>query len=268
MLERAQKAAEAIRNACGEAEIGLILGSGLADSVSLENEKTILYKDIPEFPLSTAAGHKSEWVTGTLCGKRVCLMKGRFHYYEGYSIEDVVLPIRVMKLLGIKTVILTNAAGGVNLDFQATDLMLISDVINFNGPNPLIGPNEEAFGTRFPDMCNAFTPSLRELAKDCAKDLAISLQEGTYMWFTGPSYETPAEIRMARILGADAVGMSTVPEAIVARHCGMDILGISCISNMAAGIRDYAVCHEEVIANGKKVEEKFASLIKEILKKL
>ncbi len=262
---RVQKAAEVIRAACGNAEIGLILGSGLADTVKLENAVTIPYADIPGFPISTVPGHKSEWVCGTLGGKRVCMMRGRFHFYEGYKPEDIVLPVRVMKLLGVKTLVVTNAAGGVNLGFKPGDLMLLTDSINYSGLNPLMGENLDEFGPRFPDMSREFKPELRQLAHTCAASLGMTLREGVYMWFSGPSFETPAEIRMARILGADAVGMSTVPEVIAARHCGLDVLGISCITNMAAGILDQPLNHEEVLAVGKQVQSSFTALITKIV---
>jgi len=262
---RVQKAAEVIRAACGNADIGLILGSGLADTVKLENAVTIPYADIPGFPISTVPGHKSEWVCGTLGGKRVCMMRGRFHFYEGYKPEDIVLPVRVMKLLGVKTLVVTNAAGGVNLGFKPGDLMLLTDSINYSGLNPLMGENLDEFGPRFPDMSREFKPELRQLAHTCAASLGMSLREGVYMWFSGPSFETPAEIRMARILGADAVGMSTVPEVIAARHCGLDVLGISCITNMAAGILDQPLNHEEVLAVGKQVQSSFTALITKIV---
>lgn len=268
MINRVKEIADYIRSRCGEAEIGLVLGSGLANCIQLDNPIVLPYEEIPGFPVSTVAGHKSEWVFGTLHGKKVCMMRGRFHYYEGYSLEDVILPIRVMKFLGVKTVLLTNAAGGVNPEYAPGDLMVISDVINYSGINPLIGKNEEEFGPRFPDMTNAMTPALQSLAKECAKQLDISLQSGVYMWFSGPSYETPAEVRMARVLGADAVGMSTVPEVIAAHHMGLDVLGISSITNMAAGITGRPLCHEEVMEVGKQIETKFASLISLVIKKI
>lgn len=268
MYERVKKAADVIREKCGEAEIGLILGSGLADSVNLENPEVIGYGDIPDFPISTAEGHKSEWVCGTLGGKKVCMMRGRFHFYEGYSAEDVILPVRVMKLLGVKTLIVTNAAGGVNTSFKPGDLMLITDSINYSGVNPLIGANADEFGPRFPDMTNAYDPALRELTKKCAADLGLTLREGVYMWFSGPSYETPAEIRMARILGADAVGMSTVPEVITARHCGIRVLGITCVTNMAAGILDQPLSHAEVVQTGARVRDAFAGLVCRVIEKM
>ena len=266
--ESIKNAADFIREKCGEAEIGLVLGSGLADSITLENPVSVNYNDIPNFPVSTVEGHVSEWVAGTLGGKKVFMMRGRFHYYEGYSLEDVVLPIRVMKLLGVKTIILTNAAGGVNTDFKPGDLMLINDHINYSGINPLIGKNYNEFGTRFPDVSNAYTKELRPIAHSCADELGITLRDGNYIWFSGPSYETPAEIRMARMLGADAVGMSTVPEVIVAAHSGIKVIGISCISNMAAGILDKPLSHEEVSETSRKVVNDFAKLINKIVEKI
>lgn len=266
-LKRIHDAADAIMQAVGGAEIGLILGSGLGDSITgLENVKTIDYADIPGFPRATVPGHSGQWCCGEMGGKRIAMMRGRFHFYEGHPISDVVLPIRVMKLLGVKTLIVTNAAGGVNTSFTPGDLMLISDVINYSGINPLIGPNLDEFGPRFPDMSQAISRRLLSLARTCAQEQGLSsLQEGVYMWFSGPSFETPAEIRMARLLGADAVGMSTVPEVITARHMGMEVLGISCITNMAAGILDQPLSHQEVIETGLKVQRSFAGLIEKIV---
>lgn len=250
-------------------EIGLILGSGLgvlADEV--ENAVSIPYETIPHFPVSTVEGHAGELVIGTLSGKTVAAMKGRFHYYEGYSFEQVTFPVRVMKALGIETVIVTNAAGGVNESFEPGDLMLISDHLNLMGGNPLIGKNDNELGVRFPDMSEAYSRELRTLAKDAAGRVGLSVKEGVYAGNTGPVYETPAEVRMARVLGADAVGMSTVPEVIVARHSSMKVLGISCISNMAAGILDQPLAHEEVIETTEKVRAAFLAYVKEIVKSL
>ena len=195
-------------------------------------------------------------------------MQGRIHYYEGYGMEKVVLPIRVMARLGVKNLILTNAAGGVNIDFRPGILMLISDFINLSGKNPLTGPNMDAFGPRFPDMTDAYDRTLRELTMHAARQLDIDLRRGVYCWMNGPAYETPAEVRMARILGADAVGMSTVPETIVARHCGMKVLGISCITNMAAGVYREPINHEEVMAMGRHVRGEFAALLTETIRKM
>ena len=254
--------ADHIRAAVGEAEIGVILGSGLGDYVeALEDAKYIDYKDIPGFPQSTAPGHAGRWWTGTLHGKRVCMMQGRFHAYEGYTLEQVTLPVRVMKLLGVQTLLVTNAAGGVNLTFKPGTLMILNDCINFSGKNPLTGPNLDEFGPRFPDMSRAYDRDLQKLAVDTAEKLGIKLQQGVYCWFNGPCFESPAEIRMARIIGADAVGMSTVPETIVARHCGISVLGLSCITNMAAGILDQPLNHEEVMETGERVKDTFRKLV-------
>lgn len=250
-------------------EIGLILGSGLgvlADEV--ENAVTIPYETIPHFPVSTVEGHAGELVIGTLSGKIVAAMKGRFHYYEGYTFEQVTFPVRVMKALGIETVIVTNAAGGVNESFEPGDLMLISDHLNLMGGNPLIGKNDNRLGVRFPDMSTAYSGELRKLAKEAAAQVGITVKEGVYAGNTGPVYETPAEVRMARVLGADAVGMSTVPEVIAARHGSMNVLGISCISNMAAGILDQPLAHEEVIETTEKVRADFLAYVKEIVQSL
>ncbi|OLO42903.1 purine-nucleoside phosphorylase [Alkalihalophilus pseudofirmus] len=248
-------------------QIGLILGSGLGVlAEEIENPVKIAYDQIPNFPTSTVEGHAGQLVLGTLQGKSVVAMQGRFHFYEGYALEKVTFPVRVMKELGVKTVIVTNAAGGVNQSFKAGDLMIIRDHINNMNQNPLIGKNDPEFGVRFPDMSNAYSPNLRRLAKNVAQKLDISLQEGVYVGNTGPCYETPAEVRMIRKLGGDAVGMSTVPEVIVARHAGMEVLGISCISNMAAGILDQPLTHDEVIETTEQVKEHFLSLVKTIVK--
>ncbi|MFH1879733.1 MAG: purine-nucleoside phosphorylase [Bacillota bacterium] len=268
-LEKIDQAADFIRGACGRAEIAVVLGSGLGDYAGrLKDAKTIPYADIPHFPVSTAEGHAGNWHAGTLHGKRVYLMQGRFHAYEGYGMEEVTMPVRVMARLGVKTLILTNAAGGVNTAFPQGCLMLIEDTINLSGRNPLIGTNLKDFGSRFPDMTYALDPALKKLANDVAQSLGIPLEHGVYCWLTGPSYETPAEIRALRILGADAVGMSTVPEIIVGRHCGMRVLGISCITNMAAGILDRELDMYEVIETGKRVRHIFAKLVDGIIEKL
>lgn len=246
--------------------IGIILGSGLgllADEI--EEKVTIPYKEIPHFANSKAVGHANELVFGTLHGKNVLAMKGRFHYYEGFTLDEVTFPVRVMKALGIEQLIITNASGAVNTNFQPGDLMLITDHLNLVGTNPLIGPNDDTLGPRFPDLSKVYTPKLREIALQVAKKRNISLQQGVYAWLSGPTYETPAEIKMVRILGADAVGMSTVPEAIVARHSNMDVLGISCLTNMAAGILDQPLNHDEVIEVANKVRTQFIDLIKGII---
>ncbi len=265
-MARIEAAAGAIEQHCGAAEVGIILGSGLGDyAEALADAKVLPYEQIPQFPVSTVPGHAGQWCAGTLHGKRVAMMRGRFHYYEGYSLQDVTLPVRAMQRLGVKTLIVTNAAGGVNTGFAPGDLMLIRDVINMTAANPLFGQNLSAFGPRFPDMSKAMDADLRTLAKSCAQAQGITLREGVYAQMTGPSFETPAEIRMLRTLGADAVGMSTVPEVIVARHGGMRVLGISCITNMAAGILDQPLNHEEVMETGNRVKHTFRSLLDSIV---
>lgn len=243
-------------------EVGLILGSGLgvlADHI--EDAVTIKYEDIPHFPHSTVEGHAGELMIGTVGGTDVVLMKGRFHMYEGYAPELTAFPVRVMKELGVEKLLVTNAAGGVNTAFHPGDLMLISDHLNLTGRSPLMGPNDAAFGPRFPDMSDAYSRNLRMVAKRIAQDSGIPLQEGVYAGMLGPNYETPAEIRMLRALGADAVGMSTVAEVIVAAHTGIQVLGISCISNMAAGILDQPLSHAEVMETTEQVKEKFLGLV-------
>lgn len=247
-------------------KIGLILGSGLgvlADDIS--NPVSIPYNEIPGFPVSTVEGHAGQLVCGKLSGVEVIAMQGRFHYYEGYSMEKVTFPVRVMKEIGVDKLIVTNAAGGVNESFTPGDLMIITDHINNMGTNPLIGPNDSQFGVRFPDMSTAYSKELRKIAKTAAEKLAINVKEGVYVGNPGPVYETPAEIRMVRTMGGDAVGMSTVPEVIVARHAGMNVLGISCISNMAAGILDQPLSHDEVMETTEKVKSSFLSLVNEIV---
>lgn len=250
-------------------EIGLILGSGLgvlADEI--ENPTVIPYGDIPHFPVSTVEGHKGQLVIGTLEDKPVVAMQGRFHYYEGHGLEAVTFPVRVMKAIGVDKIIVTNAAGGVNESYRPGDLMLIKDHINLTGQNPLIGPNDQEMGVRFPDMSTAYCPDLRAIARNAAEQNGIQVQEGVYVGMLGPSYETPAEIRMLRILGGDAVGMSTVPEVIVARHAGIRVLGISCISNMAAGILPQPLSHDEVMETAEKVKHTFLTLVKAVIKKM
>ena len=250
-------------------QIGLILGSGLgvlADEI--ENPIKISYDEIPNFPVSTVEGHKGQLVIGQLEGKNVIAMQGRFHYYEGYTMKDITFPVRVMKELGIETIFVTNAAGGSNKDFKPGDLMIITDHINLGGYNPLIGKNDDRLGVRFPDMSTAYNREYIDIAKKCAKELDINIKEGVYAFFTGPVYETPAEVRMARILGADAVGMSTVPEVIVASHSNLKVIGISCITNMAAGILDQPLNHEEVIETTQKVKSEFLNLVKSIVSEI
>jgi purine-nucleoside phosphorylase len=270
-FEHYQESAKYIRGKIGgfQPEILLILGSGLGQfGDGVENPIIVPYKEIPHFRHSTAPGHKGRFVFGTIAGKRVAVMQGRIHLYEGYTPEEAVYGVRVMKLLGVKTMIVTNAGGAVNLDYKPGQIMLISDQILLFPMTPLIGPNDERFGVRFPDMSTAYTPSLRALAREAAKETGVHLNEGVYIYFPGPQYETPAEIRAARLLGADAVGMSTVPEVIAARHCGMDILGFSLSTNMAAGILDQPLTEEEVLETGEACKESFSKLMLRILQSM
>jgi purine-nucleoside phosphorylase len=247
--------------------VGLILGSGLGVLVSeIENKLEIPYDTIPNFPVSTVEGHAGQLVIGTLEGVNVIAMQGRFHFYEGYSMQKVTFPVRVMKEIGVQKLVVTNAAGGINEQFEAGDLMIIKDHINNMNANPLIGPNDPEMGVRFQDMSGAYDKDLRSMAKAAGERLGITLKEGVYVGNTGPVYETPVEVRMLRTLGGDAVGMSTVPEVIVANHAGMKVLGISCISNMAAGILDQPLTHDEVIETTDKVKAQFLALVKEIVK--
>lgn len=239
--------------------IGLVLGSGLgAFARSLEDTVVIPYRDIPHFPVSTIVGHQGELVIGLSQGVPVAVMAGRVHFYEGYAMEQVVFPVRVLGRLGIKILILTNAAGSINIDYKPGELMILEDHINSMGTNPMIGPNEEQLGQRFFDMTEPYDARLRAIAAKACSAAGLTLRKGIYIAFTGPSYETPAEIRMARALGADAVGMSTVPEVIAARHMGIRCLGISCLTNMAAGVLGKELDHREVIEVGEKLK---ASLI-------
>ncbi len=266
LQEKIKQAASFIREkGVGEIEIGLILGSGLGElGDEVENAIQIPYETIPNFPTSTVEGHAGQLVYGTLGGKKVLAMQGRFHYYEGYSLEMVTFPVRVMKALGIHSVIVTNAAGGLNLDFTPGELILITDQINFTGVNPLIGPNDNEMGVRFTDMSQAYDKEYQEIVRNVAKEMNLDLKEGVYMGFTGPTYETPAEIKMARVIGADAVGMSTVPEVIVARHSGLRVIGVSCITNLAAGMQA-SLNHAEVVETTERVKESFKTLVKNIL---
>lgn len=250
-------------------KIGIVLGSGLgslADEIT--NSIKVKYSEIPNFLQSTVKGHTGQIVFGDLNGKKVLMMQGRFHFYEGVSLDESVFPIRVMKALGIEKLIVTNAAGGCNESFESGDLMIINDHINFTLRNPLIGENYEELGPRFPDMSRAYDREFIDIAKRVGLESNIKLREGVYMWTTGPSYETPSEVRMAQIIGADAVGMSTVPEVIVAVHGGMRVIGISCITNMASGILDQPLNHEEVIETSERVKDNFIKLIRGIIKNI
>lgn len=248
--------------------IGIILGSGLGElGEKLQNRTAIPYKDIPGFAVSGAPGHKGILLSGELVGKRVLCMQGRLHRYEGYDYAQVIFPVRVMRLLGIKTLIVTNAAGGINPEYGVGDIMVMNDHINLMGGNPLAGLYDPAFGDRFFDMGTAYTPALRRLAQTCAAQLGIRLREGVYLSVMGPSYETPAEIRAFRMLGADAVGMSTVPEVIAARGCGMEVLGLSLITNMAAGITTAAISGEDVLTVGRAKACDMEALVTETVSK-
>ena len=269
LMKSLSQSAEYIKSKIGDEriEIGLVLGSGLGGLADeIEDAVVIDYHDIPHFPVSTVPGHKGRLVIGKLEGRRVLCMQGRFHYYEGWSMQQCVSPIRVMNALNIKSLFLTNAAGCVNVNWKPGDLMIINDHIKLIQDNPLRGMNPDSLGPRFFDMCTSYDPELIEVAKSASKSTGIETREGVYMLFTGPSFETKAEVRFARIAGADAVGMSTVPEAIAAAHMGMHTLGISCLTNMAAGILDQPLNHEEVIETGNKVKSKFTSLVREIVK--
>lgn len=262
-----QEAAEYVRARIGETpRIGLILGSGLGGIAEvIEDKHVIPYGEIPHFVCSTAPGHKGQFVAGRFGGKPVICMQGRLHFYEGHALSDIIFPVRVMKQLGVTSLIVTNAAGGINTSFQVGDLMLIEDHINFMGTNPLIGPNDASFGPRFCDMTYTYTPALRQAAQEAAQSLGLTLQKGVYLGCTGPSYETPAEIRAFRTLGADAVGMSTVPEVIAASHCGLQVLAFSLITNMAAGILDQPLTEEEVIEIGNRRGSDLQRLITRIV---
>lgn len=246
-------------------EIAIVLGSGLGELADEYCDQSISYKYIPNFLRSHVIGHKNRLVFADINGKKVVMMQGRNHFYEGYKMSEITYPIKVLKKLGVKTIILTNAAGAVNTTFRPADLMIITDHINNMGTNPLIGANDDSQGERFPDMTEVYNKSLIEIAEKCAENLGIDIQKGVYWANTGPSYETPAEINMIRKLGGDAVGMSTVPEAIVANYCSMNILGISCITNTASTSGGNKLSHEEVIDAANKAKKKFKSLVLEVI---
>ena len=257
------RAVAAIRERTGVVPtVGLILGSGLGDfTKSLENAAAISLCDIPGMPLTAVEGHGGSFILGDFAGKKIAVLDGRTHYYEGRSQREITFPVRVMARLGVKTLIITNAAGGINTDFRPGDIMLISDHINMSGDDPLIGPNLDSFGPRFPDMSAVYTLDLRSRVKAEAEKLGVPLVEGVYVMYSGPNYETPAEIRFFRAIGGDAVGMSTVPEAIVAAHCGMAVIGFSCITNMAAGVLDRKLDHGEVLEAAKKAGGDFRMIL-------
>jgi purine-nucleoside phosphorylase len=249
--------------------VAVVLGSGLGGvAEAVEDSVEIPYAEIPHFVTSTVQGHEGKLIVGYCSGVDVVLMKGRFHFYEGYSMEEVTLPVRVFHLMGIGSLILTNAAGGAASHLSTGSLMAITDHINMMGENPLRGPNDDRFGPRFPDMTGVYTPSYLEAAHETARELGVVLREGVYMGLRGPTYETPAEIRMMRKLGADAVGMSTVPEATIARHCGIKVLAISCITNVAAGLSSAEINHEEVMSVGYQAGKELAALIVRVIPRI
>ena len=269
-FDRVEAAAAVIRARCGEPpRIAIVLGSGLGDFAdTLPDPVVIPYEMLPNWPRSTVVGHAGKLVVGTIAGRRVAALSGRVHAYEGHDLETVTFAVRVMGRLGVQQLILTNAAGGINTDFRQGALMLIEDHINLMGGNPLVGPNDERFGARFPDMTEVYSRRLRRIAGDAAVAAGAFLTHGVYAGLLGPSYETPAEIRFLRTAGADAVGMSTVPEAIVARHMGLEVLGISCITNMAAGVLDQPLVHDEVLETAKRVRGSFITLLEQIVARL
>jgi purine-nucleoside phosphorylase len=270
LYERAEHAARFLRSRAElDVRVALVLGSGLgAFADQLEDAEPVPYQEIPGFARPTVEGHAGRLVLGRVGGVGVAAMQGRFHFYEGYTLEEVTFPIRVLSLLGAKSLVLTNAAGGLNNSYEQGSLILISDHLNLMGTNPLLGRNDERFGPRFPDMSDVYDREYQETAISESREMGLELRRGVYAALTGPSYETPAEIRMLRLLGADAVGMSTVPEAIVARQMGVRVLGLSCITNMAAGVLDKPINHEEVIETGERVRETFADLLRRVIPKL
>ena len=270
LYERAEHAARTIRAQVSvEPRVAVVLGSGLGGFADdFGDAVTIPYEDIPGFVRSTAQGHAGRLVVGKIDQLPILAMQGRVHYYEGYTLEEVTFPIRTFKLLGVKTIILTNAAGGINVQLSQGALMVISDHLNLMGTNPLCGPNDDRFGPRFPDMSAVYSPELQEIVIEEARAMEVEVRRGIYAALAGPNYETPAEIHMLRNFGADAVGMSTVPEAIVARHMDMEVLGISCITNMAAGISDQPINHDEVMETGNRVRSTFTQLLRRVIGRL
>ena len=266
-----QQSAAALADRLGDfrPEVLLILGSGLGSlGDQVEQPLVVPYAQVPHMKRSTAPDHKGQFVFGRLSGRNVAVMQGRLHTYEGWSFADVSYPVRVLRLLGAKTLLVTNAAGAVNTAFSAGDIMMITDHIKLFGVSPLCGANLDEFGPRFPDVSAVYTPALRKAAREAAQAVEIPLREGVYMYFPGPQFETPAEVRMARILGADAVGMSTVPETIVAAHCGMQVLGFTLCTNMAAGVPDQPLSGEEVLEAAEAARPRFTSLVKACLERV
>ena len=270
MLEKILETVDFIKSKTNgfEPEVGIVLGSGLGGLVNvIDTQYAISYKDIPNFPVSTVHGHEGKLILGTLSGRKVVAMQGRFHYYEGYSTKEVTFPIRVLKYLGIRLLVLSNASGGINPDFRVSDIMFITDHINLL-PNPLIGKNDYRIGTRFPEMSEAYNKNVLALADKIAHELKIHVQHGVYVGDTGPSYETPAEYNYYRVIGGDCVGMSTVPEVIVARHCGLPVFAVSVITDLGGKDIAVQVTHEEVINAANVAEPKMTAILKEMLKRL
>lgn len=270
VYEQVEEAAAAIRADCGRLpETAIVLGSGLGDFAdTLQESIATSYTALPHWPASKVVGHAGRLVIGDVTGKRIAALSGRAHFYEGHDLATVVFATRVMGRLGVKRIILTNAAGGINTGFAQGALMIIDDHLNLLGSNPLVGPNDERFGVRFPDMSEVYSLRLRAIADAAARGRGVEVRHGIYIAVHGPSYETPAEIRAFRAWGADAVGMSTVPEAIAARHMGMEVLGISCITNMAAGVLPQPLVHEEVMETARRVRGSFISLLEGIIERL
>jgi len=267
MMDRIERAAEALSR-LGQPEVAVVLGSGLSSVLTLEEGRALEFGEIPGFPVPTVSGHAGRVEVGTVGGREVLVQRGRIHYYEGYGLSEVVIPVRAYAVLGVKTLIITNASGGIADGLSPGDLVLITDHINMLGGNPLRGPNLERLGPRFPDMTAAYDPGLRERAKEVAARLGIELKEGVYLATMGPSYETPAEIRAFKTLGADLVGMSTVPEVIAARHAGLKVLGISCVTNFAAGIAKQPLSHEEVIETTRRKAAELSRLLSTLIPQL
>jgi purine-nucleoside phosphorylase len=265
--DQVQRAAELVHSKSKAVpETAVVLGSGLGDfASSLERATSIPYEAIPNWPASSVIGHEGRLVIGEIAGRHIAALSGRAHFYEGHDLRSVTFGARVLGALGVKVLILTNAAGGINTGFRPGDLMVIDDHINLLGSSPLIGPNDERFGVRFPDLTNVYSPRLRQLADETAAAQRLTLRHGVYVACHGPSYETPAEVRYLRAIGADAVGMSTVPEAIVARHMGIEVLGISCITNFAAGVLSQPLNHDEVIETARRVRAQFVALLTGII---
>jgi purine-nucleoside phosphorylase len=270
VFERAEEAAAAVRSRCGALpRTAIVLGSGLGDfAETLQESVAMPYEALPHWPASAVVGHAGRLVVGSVAGKRIAALAGRVHLYEGHDLATVVFATRVMGRLGVTRIILTNAAGGINTGFAQGALMIIDDHINMLGNNPLVGPNEDRFGPRFPDMSEVYSQRLRGIADDAARERGVAVSHGVYVAVQGPSYETPAEIRHFRSIGADAVGMSTVPEAIAARHMGMEVLGISCITNMAAGVLPQPLHHDEVLETTRRVRDEFTALLEGIVERL